>query len=650
MADDIHRKNEENKESSIEQLQKRLYARGRSTIRPKRRRRLRGHAIEVQKDWKPESTKRKAEWKIPEAPPKHSLLAWLLIASVVFFVVSFGVSAFLFFSGQGEISPKKIEIVVKGPATIGGGEELSLQIAVTNHNTVPIERADLIIEFPPGTRSSSDVTVPLPRLRRSLGTIPARGSAQQTIRAVLFGKENTRQNIAIKIEYRIKGSNAIFFEDQVYQLTISSSPLTLRVDALENITSGQEVEFVATLTSNSSTVVEDILLVVEYPFGFDFESALPRASFTDNVWELGDIEPEGERTITIRGIVLGEDGEERIFRFASGIQSAQNEKRLATEFITSLKSIFIEKPFLSVELALDRETAPIHVVKNAKTIRGVISWINNLPVEITDAEIEVQLHGNALNKKSVSASFGFYRSIDNSIRWSKETESDLSFIRPGENGSVSFSFASLGLSSGALPQNPEIILEINIKGNRLSDRNVPEKIESSLTRTVKIVTDVFFTPRALYYTGPFQNTGPIPPQAEQETTYTILWTVTNSTNEVSDTSITAKLPQYVRWLDKITPASENIIFNPISRIITWDVGGLDPGSGTVQSSQREVAFQIAFLPSISQINNVPILVQDQVVTAYDQFTQTKITTMEQPLTILLPTDLGIQSEDGKVVP
>lgn len=546
------------------------------------------------------------------------------------------------------MSPENVEILVQGPATIGGGDALTLQIAVTNRNSVPIELADLIIEFPEGTRSVSDVTVELPRIRESLGTIAPGGRVQKTVRSVLFGKEHTQKDITITVEYRVEGSNAIFFADQIYQVTLASSPLNISIQSLKEITSGQEIVFTTTVTSNSSNIISDVLLSVEYPFGFAFKSATPRPSFTESVWELGDIEPEGERSIVLRGTLVGEDGEERVFRFRSGIQSSRDETKLATAFVTSLESVTIKKPFISVELALDGDMAPLHSAASGHKIRADLTWFNNLPIKITDAVLEVKLSGSALDKFSVSADRGFYRSIDNTIIWSKETNSDLAALSPGESGRVSFQFASFGLSSGALSQNPEMTLDITIRGKRLSDRNVPEEIQSTLVRKVKIATDLLFTSRALYFVGPFQNNGPLPPQAEKETTYTIVWTATNSTNAVSDARVVATLPSYVRFMNVTSPVSEKLTFNPIGGQITWEIGDTEPSREV--GAQREVAFQIAFLPSVSQISETPVLINRQTISGFDEFVQKTVTGTKASLTTRLSTDPGFKGDYERVVP
>ena len=66
--------------------------------------------------------------------------------------------AYLSFRGGGNsISSDNIEIGLSGPVSIGAGEVLSLEIDVLNKNSVDLETADLLVEYPDGSRSAVDV-------------------------------------------------------------------------------------------------------------------------------------------------------------------------------------------------------------------------------------------------------------------------------------------------------------------------------------------------------------------------------------------------------------------------------------------------------------------------------------------------------------
>jgi hypothetical protein len=624
-------------ESSIERLRKRLYSRSKEKLGTFKRRSLSEHQHGIQDAW-PESSQPMAR-----TTQKKSILSTLLIISVFFFVLSLGAAAFFFFGGSTTVSSRNIDIEIQGPATVGGGEELVLQIAITNRNATPIQSADLLVEYPEGTRTATDLSAALPRHRESVGAIKPGERIEKTVRATPFGEEGSTQTISATLEYRVPDSNAIFFKEQIYEFILSTAPLTVSIEAIEELSSGQETTFTLIVASNSDEVIHDVLLEAEYPFGFEFVSSQPNPAFTNTTWSLGDIEPEGQRTVTIRGKVLGEDGDERVFRFAAGIRSEVDETQLEAAFITAVHTIAIEKPFLDVVLALDGSTQSEFVAQSGRRIRADISWFNNLPTQIFDGEIEVRLQGSALDERSVEVKDGFYRSSDDTIVWTRETNQSLAAISENGGGSVSFSFAPFALSERQTLQNPEITLELSVRGRRVSERNVPETIESTSVRTVRIASDLLLSARAVYFTGPFTNTGPIPPRADQETSYTILWTVTNSHNTVSDAAITAVLPSYVRFMGVVSPSGERVTFNDLGGRITWNAGSLEPGE------KKDVAFQVALLPSLSQVGRAPILVEEQRVRGLDRFTNTEVGSTHPALTTQLSTDPQFDAGGDRVV-
>jgi hypothetical protein len=625
------------RDDGIEQLRKKLYSRQGSDFLH-RRRVLRARNSDVADTW--DDRELPSEPVRQQVRGKRPLSSMLLIASGAFFVLSLGLSAYFLLSGSNFVSSENIDIELQGPTTVEGGAELPLQIGITNKNSVAIELADLIVEFPEGTREPEDLSVELTRVRESLGTINSGDREQRTVRAVLFGPENSEQLITVTVEYRVKDSNAIFYTEKTYAVTLSSSPLTITVDALKEIASGQTVDMEVTVTSNSNNTIENVLLTGEYPFGFTFAASQPKASFGSAVWELGDIQPGGKRAVRIQGKIVGEDEEERVFRFSAGVQSDKDPTELATSFLTILHGLTIKKPFLGVELALNGNTGAQYVAARGEQIRADVRWTNNLPDPIEDARIEVKLSGEALNRFSVSAERGFYRSVDNTIVWDQETNPTLATIPAGGAGTVSFSFSSLDLTTAL--HNQQISLEISVGGKRVTESNVPETMTSSISRTVKLSTNLILTPRILFYSGPFTNAGPIPPRADRETTYTVMWTASNSSNRVTNATVVASLPSYVRWVGNVSPTGEDISFSNVGGQITWKVGELPAGG------KKEAAFQIAFTPSVSQIGNSPILINDQTLSGTDEFTSTVIEAVKRGMTSNLTTDAGFPLNGGVV--
>lgn len=356
-------------ESRIDRLEKKLYSREQENMEARLRRDLHEQDFGLPEEWEKKE-------EMPKKQPKIPILKLLLVVSTVFFVGAAALSSFFFFKVP-SISPNNVVINIEGPASIGGGDELDLQITLTNKNPVALESVDLLVEYPEGTRTVNDVNIELPRFREALGLIAPGERMKRTVNAVLFGEENSIKEIKVIVEFRVAGSNAIFFAEEVYQVSLATPPLSLTVDTLTEAVSGQEIQITATIISNSKNVIKDALLQLEYPFGFEFVSAVPSPVFADRLWRLADILPEGKKTIIIRGVLSGQDGEERIFRFTTGIQSKNDPNTLGAAFINISESIFVKRPFIAVDFSLNGDSSPEVIVQTGKSIMGVITWTNN---------------------------------------------------------------------------------------------------------------------------------------------------------------------------------------------------------------------------------------------------------------------------------
>lgn len=617
--------------SRIEELKKKLYSK-QGIANP----RLNPDELH-EKDYGVAEEWRRDDLVLTEREPTKShssFMRKLLLASIIFFVGALAVSAYLFFGKGNTISADKIELGVTGPVSVGGGDPLSFTVTLRNKNSIPILNSRLTVEYPDGTRSITDVSEALPRAIENIGELSPGAIIQRTEKAILFGEENDKKTIRLLLEYKVSGSNATFSKTANYEVSMNASPIGVTVESVKEISAGQPLSFIITIKSNSATVVQNVLLKAEYPFGFQFTESTPKPAFDKSIWTLGDIAPNTTKTIRMTGVLQGQDEEERIFRFSTGLRSVSNEKNLETTFTSLSQSVIIKKPFLGIDLTIDESSSSEHVSRFGTPIRGEILWSNNLPTPILDASIQVALSGAVLDKTSVEANEGFYQSLNNIIVWDKSNFSDLSRIEPGESGRVRFSFSSLPLQSlGSSAKNASLSLSVSAKGRRLGDNNAPEEINATAFQSVKFSSELALTSKVSRLGN---DTGPLPPKAEKETTYSVSFTVLNSSNIVRGTTVTAELPNYVRWLADTAPSTENVTFDKNSNRVTWSIGDFRPTG----SSGRTMTFRIALLPSISQIGSTPELVKNTQLTGEDQFTKAKLQVTGPVLTTVLSSGSG----------
>lgn len=637
--------------SRIEELKKSLYSRTAPDIRTKRRLRFEPQEIEVKTDWE-HHEKLPEDVDLNNRYEDHSMSFFtkLLIGSIIFFILALGLGALLVFNGSNIVSANNIDITINGPVSVAGGEPVSFDVQVSNKNNIKLETVDLSVDFPAGTTDSLDTTKELKTFRELIPDIDPGGIGQKTIKVVVYGEENSKKLIKVSVEYRVKGSNAIFQKEKTFDLLISSSPLTLSISSFKEVNSDQEFEMALTMTSNSKEVIKNLLLKTIYPFGFTFISSDIKPLSDNATWKIGDIPPGGKKIIKIKGKLEGQDDETRVFRFSTGAQSIRNEKVIGTEYISSTQEIIIKKPFISVGVSLEGDTDNQEYIATFNhPIKVEISYFNNLPTSVIDGEIHVKLSGTALDKVSVSPDQGVFDSVNNEIVWNQITTKELANIAAGDNGRVSFSFTPRDLGTSLKPiTNPDVSLIVGVKGKRNSETDVPENITSSANRHIKIASDIALGGQVVRGTGPFENTGPIPPKAEQQTTYTVVWTVNNTSSTVSNALVHASLPPYVKWVGKISPTTEDITYNNVDGVITWKIGNLD--TYTLNNSRRkEVAFQISLKPSITQVGQIPVLVNQASLTAQDDFTGQTLNSNLGQLTTRFSTDQVFKDGDEKVV-
>ena len=637
---------EKDDKGGINWMRDRLYSRN-NVPEPRKRRKLRPDLHQVSESWD-DIDEVEAAPTLPEPTPeamarkkkKSPIFTYILVGSFLFFLVSAGISGYLFVKGPNEVSARNIDIEISGPVAVPGGEELALQIGIVNRNAVPLEVSDLIVDYPDGTRSALDASIELPRHRESLGTINPGERKKVTIRSVLFGEEDSEQNINMTLEYQNQGSNAVFFKEKPYNVLLSSAPVALTIDTVTETSSGQEVIFNIKATSNSKDPVKDLLVVAEYPFGFQFTGSDPEPFAGETVWSLGDMQPGESQELVVRGILVGQDTEDRIFRFDTGIQDKQSPTEIAAVFHNAEIPITIERPFIKLGLTLaGNSSEQDHVIRRGEEVSGNVTWANTLDTTILDGVIEVKLTGAALDRESIDTNDGFYRSVDDTIVWSSENIRDFASIEPGDSGAVDFSFAALPVSPDIRLVDPTMRIEASVRGRRISEGNVPEAIESSVSRNIKIASDLILTSQASYSIGPFENSGPVPPRVEKETTYTITWSVANTSNDMTNVRVAGRLPSFVTWNNLVNPVSADVVYNPSSRELLWDVGDVPTGTGYT-SPAKELSFKVSLLPSLSQVGDAPELVTSQQIVGLDLFTNTVLETTRRAVTTKLTNDPG----------
>src|SRR3989344_3712154 len=577
-----------------------------------------------------------------------SLFKKFFIFSIIFFFLTIAYGSYIFFAGGNIVSNENIEIKVLGNSFTAGGEEIPLQISITNKNNSALELADLIVEYP---KSSSGDMRDTERQRISLGTIPAGSVRTENVKLVLFGEQGSVRPIKITLEYRVEGSNAIFVREKIYEVNINSTPIDLTVMAPSAISPNQEMKLDIKVALNSNKSVPEVLVKIDYPVGFQFMESDPKPDLSNNVWNLGYLLPGSSQSISVAGKMIDVfDGEEKTFRIWTGSQSKRDKYDIDTVFNSFGHTVIIQKPSLEAELFVNGAYQKEYAVDSTARISGEIRWINNLDTKINDLRIRARLSGNALNRGSITADRGFYDSTKDEIVWDKNHQDRLAEVNPGDAGVVAFSFSPNPLysASAGMLSNPVIDVRVSISGKQEVEGFELKDLNNEESKKIKIISDLNLAVKALYYSGAFTNAGPIPPQTEKETTYTVVWSLSNTSNNISKAAVRSTLPSWVRFMEAISPASEDLSYNAATRELVWNIGNIGKGTG-ITAKDRQVSFKIGFTPSLSQVETAPGIINDPVLPGHDDFANVDVRVMKGQVYTRLTGDPSFPPGGDRVV-
>lgn len=568
--------------------------------------------------------------RVPRLGERHVRAAGVFfMAAAAFFLVAAGVTAYFLYFGGNTVSADKITMDMQGPTTIAGGDTVPLSLIITNRNPVAIENATIEIDFPDGTRDATDVQKPYTHYVENLGVLASGATVMQSVKAVVFGAAGQTLMLPVSLSYSIAGSNAVFVKKSSYALAVSSTPLSVAVDTLAETVSGKPLTLTLTVRSNATVPLNNVVLTGTFPFGFSvISSSLP---ITDSSFLLGTLAPGASSTITLTGTLTGQNAEQQVFHFSVGTASAPNNQTLAVTYMTQDATVAIAAPFIDTTLALNGDSSGNAVVASGSSQNATVSFANTLATDVQNATVTIALSGSAIDYGSIRTENGFYDSANHAVVFSQDTDPVLAMLAPGASGIGSFSFSTLPASAGI--SSPTITFTISVSGTRIGQSNVPEQVTASITRTAKVTTNIALSASTLHASGVLSNSGPIPPRADNATTYAIVWNVQNKGSAVAGGTVSATLPSYVSYTNQ-TAGSGSFSYDASSRTVSWSTGDL------AQGADAQGVFQVSLTPSSSQKGTAPRLTSSVSFSGYDRFAGVQVSATADPVTTETTGDPG----------
>ncbi|MFH1182654.1 MAG: hypothetical protein V1690_00120, partial [Candidatus Moraniibacteriota bacterium] len=419
-------------------------------------------------------------------------------------------------------------------------------------------------------------------------------------------------------------------------VNITSAPIALEVMAPQNISSGDEVNYLVTYKNTGEKDIENLKLRLIYPEGFTFSRSDPAALESNNVWYIGRLAPGQEGKIVANGKLEGERDDVRPVKAQVGTDSGSG-------FISFNEESADTKIYSSPLAIAQTVNGVTNLNANAgDSLRFEINYKNEGDIGLNDVIVKETLDSPVLDYSTLEKEGGVFDVKDKTITWKASDYKELRSLEPGQGGTIRFSIEvkdiipvsgandkNFVISSLAKIDSPDIVTLVS--GNKIIAGNkIDVKLNSKLVLNVK----------GYYNDSAIGNSGPVPPKVGEETAYTLHWLATNVSNDIGETKVETVLPTTATFTGKTFPEDSRITYNERNNSLVWDIGKMEAGRG-ILSPPLEVSFQVKIKPSPDQIGREVNILGKSDFSAKDLFTGANLKSSADGKTTNLIEDSGL---------
>ena len=562
----------------------------------------------------------------------------LIIASIIFLVVVI-LSGIGFYFWLTSFKKSRVDFNVSGPTQASSGEQVTYQISYWNNTNQILQNAGLTVRYP----QEAVVIGGKKLLNIDLGNIGIGGGGKVEVSLALVGPDKSIQKLQAVLSYKPQNTASTFENEAVKEVAINGSAIFLDFKTPETVLPNVRNVYVIHYKNNTDEVFKNVSIEASYPQDFNFVSSDRVPAKSNNIWNLGDLNPNEEGNITVLGILR--NAESASFELAIGVWESDK----FFKFSRSSAQINLAASPLAVDISVNNQ--PGITINPGDFLQFKINYKNNTSITLSDVVLKAKLDGLMYDFSSLKTR-GFYSGSDNTITWNAGNTAEFRNLEPAAMGEVEFQITVKPRYVIRTFRDKNFLLQVLAT---METPTVPPSLAVKLLSVssdlaLKVNTKAELKTKGYYYDAVIKNSGPLPPKVGQTTTYTVHWQVTNYSNDLDKIIVKTVLPEGVGWLNKKAGAgAATLEYNDRTSELTWNIGKLPAGTG-VLLDPHEVIFQVALTPSIKNINTIMPVISDSNLTAEDIFTGINITAMAPALKTDMPDDSGVGFAKSRIQP
>lgn len=539
----------------------------------------------------------------------------LLISTIVLFA-AIGFTTWRVLSLRNVVSGANIDMSADISPYVEGGEATPLTFTLRNRNTSQLEDVTLTLMYKQGNGSQDEQEKIYEK--RTLGAVNKDEYKLQEFKVILYGKESESRDIALKLEYKVAGSNAVFSKIVTTTVSLKAPPISVDIEGPEILSIGQTGTFTVTVKNNSATTSLPTVLQMILPNSFKLESADPSPQSRNNAWAIPSIKKGDSKVITITGQLFGTQGETLTLRSSIG-SIGKSSTEIGVVYASQTMDVKLRSSPLLVGVTMDTLSSLSESLRYGDRATLTFTYSNEGKELLSDVTFSLVISGDAAVVDRIDPLGGYFDSTNQTITWNKVMLSQLTQLKPKEQGSfqIVVPIVAKGVNSPAL--------KINLTGKASTLHE--DDVMTTISKQWNVKGSATISAKTAYTDSSFINSGPIPPTVNTNTTYTAHLAV-SAQNSLVNTKVSFTLPMYVTWRNVISEG-KSVVYSPKTRTVTWTIDRLAEGNSD------SVDIGLAVKPSQSHLNQTPPITSGIVLEADEEISRSHLKTTISPLTTLI---------------
>lgn len=580
---------------------------------------------------------------------KTNYLKIILISSAFLAVFLGGISwlGFFIFSGKGGQKSNSIEIKIKTAEEIAAGQEITYILEYINKEKVTLNNVEISVIYPEGFTFISSEPAPGNQYNNSwqIGSLVKRQQGRIEIKGKLIGEVGDMVNLNVAVSFQPANFNSIFKENFIQTNQITSSILTLSLVGPQNSLPEKKVSYVITYKNTATQDLENVQIIVNYPEGFVYQSAVPmpaakpkvgQSEFDkkeiNNIWYFDKLVSGVEQTLTIEGGYVADDTAEKEFKVQIGFLDEDNNFSLQQE-----KSVMttVIKQNLNLSLIINGANSD-KAVNFGETLNYSIVYKNLGQEVLEDLVITAKIDSAVLDWETLlDKNLGKVGISE--IVWDKNSISALAKLNPLDEGSIDWSIRLKNVDDVDL-KNINLATRSSVK----AEIGKINQLEAGTTVESKMIINLINTTLELKVEGRYFNDdniavggGPLPPVVGQKTTFRIYWQLANNLHEATGVKVQTKLPAGVNWENKFLVSGGELAYSEKDGTVTWSIPEV---SANKTFEEINTWFDVSIIPTKDQAGKLVLLTTETNLLATDAVTKANVVQLERSITSNLEDD------------